>query len=79
MKVYTITKINGNSIYLDELKKPYRDFDLVVAVESNDDETNKKVENYNKNVDINKKEDRIKRRLASEGLNSYLTAGKYYK
>ena len=79
IKVYTITNILGNSIYLEDLKKPYRDFELVIAVESNDDESNERLENYNKKVDINKKQERIKRKINKEGLSDFNKAGSFYK
>jgi hypothetical protein len=44
-KVYTITKIEGNSIYLDELKKPFRNYELIKAVEDNNENTDKYVIN----------------------------------
>jgi hypothetical protein len=69
VKVYTITRIEGNSIYVDELKKPFRDFEIVKAVE--DKNENKAIE-YNKKVDEDKRQDKIKRRLAREGMDSDL-------
>jgi hypothetical protein len=63
VKVYTITKIEGNAIYLDELKKPYRNFELVKAV-GGDVTSNYDVEN-----EKDKRNETVKRRLNREGLN----------
>jgi hypothetical protein len=62
--VYTITRIDGNSIYLEDLKKPFRDYELLIAVENE----NNNAEKFNKKVEIEKKQNKVKRRLAREGL-----------
>jgi hypothetical protein len=74
VKVYVITKIDGNSIYIDDLKKPFRDFELVKAVEDTNVENVKKAEEYNKKVAEDKRQDLIKRRLRREGMDSDLKA-----
>ena len=60
--IYTITKKEGNSLYLDDLKKPYREFELIKAVG----------DNMNTEYDDKAKEDnrqaRIQRRLRREGI-----------
>jgi RPA family protein len=68
VKVYVITKIDGNSLYLDDLKKPFRDFELVKAVEDSNENNVKKAEEYNKKVAEDSRQERIKRRLKREGL-----------
>jgi transposase InsO family protein len=72
LKVYVITKIDGNSIYIDDLKKPFRDFELVKAVEDANVANVKKAEEYNKKVVEDKRQDLIKRRLRREGMDSDL-------
>jgi hypothetical protein len=80
-KVYTITKIEGKSIFLDELTKLYRQYDLVIAVgnENHTDETyderNEKDKHkvsvqrrLQKECIIDNKEERIRKRLRREGL-----------
>jgi hypothetical protein len=62
-KVYTITKIESNSIYLDELKTPYRVNELVLAVEDGVD-----TEDYDNVVVEDNRQERIKRRLQKEGI-----------
>jgi hypothetical protein len=56
--VYTITKIIGNSIFLDDLTKPFRQFELIIAVGENmtteyDDKINE--ENRQKTIDRRRK------------------------
>ena len=58
LKVYTITKIEGNSIYLDDLKTPYRNDELVLAVE---DEIN--IEDYVNKIARDKEQEKHKRIL----------------
>ena len=71
--IYTITKIDGNSIYLNDLKKPYREFELIKAVGDN------LTSEYDKKASEDNKQNRIERRLTKEGVKDYLQAGKYYQ
>jgi transposase InsO family protein len=71
--IYTITKKDGHSYYLDELKKPFKSFQLVNAV---GEEINKE---YDNNATEESKRARIARRLRKEGTADYLNAGKYYE
>ena len=78
--IYTITKIEGRSIYLDELKKPYRQYELIIAVgdqpmTSAYDDNNKKNDRketirrrLNKEGIIDEKQERIRKRLRREGI-----------
>lgn len=61
-KIYTITRVDKHSYYLDDLTKPFREYQLVEAIgQSIETKYDKKVE------DDNLKE-RIKRKLKKEGL-----------
>ena len=60
--VYTIQSIDKNAIYLDDLKKPFRQNELVLAVENNVNVN----EDYDKLVEKEVKENRIQRRLNKE-------------
>lgn len=60
--IYTITKISGHSIFLDDLIKPFKSFELVKAV--GDDKTS----SYDEKNEKNKHDETIKRRLRKEGL-----------
>ena len=71
--IYTITKISGNSLYLDDLKKPFRDFELIIAV--GNDMNNEYDKQTKEHIKLNK----VKRKIRSEGIDDYLTAGKYYR
>jgi transposase InsO family protein len=72
-KIYKITKIIGKSIFLDDLTKPFKSFELVKAVgeevKSSYDESNEK----------DKQDETVKRRIRKEGIQDHLKAGKYYK
>jgi hypothetical protein len=68
--VYTITRIDGSSIYLDQLKKPFRDFELLLAVE--DKEEVDKLEELDKTNKEDKRQALIKNRLKREGVDSTL-------
>ena len=61
-KVYAITKIDGNSIYLDDLTKPFRQFELIKAVGNNMNT------DYDNKVAEEKRQNTINRRLRREGL-----------
>jgi len=62
-KIYTITKIDKHSIYLDDLTKPFREYQLVLATgESIEDKK------YDKKDEDEKLKERIKRKLKKEGL-----------
>ena len=61
-KIYTITKIIGQSIFLDDLKKPYKSFELVNAVGEELDSS------YDNKNESNRKAETIKRRLNKEGI-----------
>ena len=61
-KTYSISKIEGNSIFLDDLKKPFRNYELVHAVGVN------MVSEYDKQNEIDKKNETIQRRLNREGV-----------
>jgi hypothetical protein len=56
-KVYTITKVIGKAYYLDDLTKPYRDGELVLAV------GNDKLSDYDKRNEENERNETIKRRI----------------
>lgn len=60
--VYVITKIDGNSIYLDDLTKPFRQFELLKAVGDN------MSTDYDNKVAEEKRQNTINRRLAREGI-----------
>ena len=61
--IYAITKIEGNSIYLDDLTKPFRQFELIKAVGNNMNT------DYDTKVAEEKKQNTINRRLRREGIN----------
>jgi transposase InsO family protein len=61
-KVYTITKIDGHSYFLDELKKPFRNHELVLAV---GEDVNTE---FNKNIDTANSKLSFERRLRREGI-----------
>jgi hypothetical protein len=60
--IYTISRIDGKSIYLDEMTKPYKSFQLVLAV---GDEINS---NYDKSIKKTNKKEKIIRMLRKEGI-----------
>ena len=68
--IYTITKIDGQSVYLDELKKPFRPYELIIAKFENDN-TDKSYENLNKQ---DEKQLKFERKMKSEGLDWGITA-----
>jgi hypothetical protein len=44
-KIFTISKIDGRSIFIDDLVKPFRQYELIIAVGENIDDTyDKKIE-----------------------------------
>jgi hypothetical protein len=61
-KVYTIIQIIGQSIYLDDLTKPFKAFELVKAV--GEDKTNE----YDANILKDKRDETIHRRMVKSGL-----------
>jgi hypothetical protein len=61
-KIYNITKIIGQSIYLDDLTKPFKAFELVKAV--GEDKTNE----YDANILKDKRDETIERRMKKSGL-----------
>ena len=61
-KFYTISNIDNQSIYLDDLTKPFRQHELIKAI---GDSLNLEYDNKIKN---SSREARIKRRLKREGL-----------
>jgi hypothetical protein len=63
-KVYTITKIIGQSIYLDDLTKPFKSFELVKAIGENI------THNFDTKNESDKRDDKIQRRLRKEGIES---------
>ena len=60
--IYTITKIIGNSIFLDDLTKPFRQFELIKAVGDN-----MKTE-YDEKVNEENRQKTINRRLKKAGM-----------
>ena len=54
--------MNGNSIYLDDLTKPFRQFELLKAVGDN------MTTDYDNKVAEEKRQNTINRRLAREGI-----------
>lgn len=64
IKIYTISRIEKNSIYLDELKKPYRDYELVLAVENNND----KASEFNKKIIEDQRQEKIQRMIKRSGI-----------
>ena len=71
--VFTITKIDGKKIFLDNLTKPFRQFEIIKAVDDTVTENN-----YANKVIEESKKKKLERRLNREGIKDYLTAGKYY-
>lgn len=65
-QIYTITKAEGQSYYLDELTKPFKEHELVLAV---GEELNNNYEEKAKEI---KKKDLMVRRLRREGLDILL-------
>lgn len=61
-KIYTITKIIGNSIFLDDLTKPFRQFELIKAVGEN------MSTEYDEKVAQEKRQKTINRRLKKAGI-----------
>jgi hypothetical protein len=61
-KVYSIIQIIGQSIYLDDLTKPFKAFELVKAV--GEDKTNE----YDANILKDKRDETIQRRMVKSGL-----------
>jgi hypothetical protein len=79
-KIFTISKIDGRSIFLDDLVKPFRQYELIIAVGDDKDDTyDKKIEKDNKKSLIQKRlnkegiiderQERINKKLRREGLN----------
>jgi hypothetical protein len=60
---YTITKIEGHSIFLDDLTKPFKEHELIKAVGANMETS------YDKSIQEEGRQKTIKRRLNREGLN----------
>ena len=54
--------VDGNSIYLDDLTKPFRQFELLKAVGDN------MTTDYDNKVAEEKRQNTINRRLAREGI-----------
>ena len=73
-KIYTITKIDGKKIFLDNLTKPFRQFELVKAFIISPEAFN-----YDNKVIQQERKNKLERRLNREGIKDFLTAGKYYK
>jgi putative transposase len=61
-KTYTVSNIDGNSYFLDDLTKPFKEQELIIAVGGNIES------NYDKNIADEKRNETIKRRLIREGL-----------
>ena len=72
--IYTITKIDGKKIFLDNLTKPFRQFEILSAIEESGGQSN-----YDKKVIEEQRKKTLERRLNREGIKDFLTAGKYYK
>ena len=66
-------KIDGKKIFLDNLTKPFRQFEIIKAVDDTVTENN-----YANKVIEESKKKKLERRLNREGIKDYLTAGKYY-
>ena len=64
--VYTITEISGQSVYLDDLKKPYRPYELIIANSENDNED--QGETYDKRISHDKKQMVFERKMRREGI-----------
>ena len=73
-KIYTITNVDGKKIFLDDLTKPFRQYELVKAIRDSD-----VTDNYDNKVSEQERKNKLERRLNREGIKDYLTAGKYYK
>ncbi len=59
-----MTKIEGNSIYLDNLKKPFRSFELVIAVDKGLEKTN----DYDLENEADKEEQGFVKRMKQAGI-----------
>lgn len=63
-KIFTITKIEGKAIYLDDLKKPFRSFELETAVSDGVDKT----DTYDFLNNAEKANEAFHRRMRREGI-----------
>jgi len=63
-KIYTITKRDGFTYYLDDLRKPFREHELVLAVTGNQNHSFEYEENNKRDED----EDAFGRRMRREGM-----------
>ena len=72
-KKIILYKIDGKKIFLDNLTKPFRQFEIIKAVDDTVTENN-----YANKVIEESKKKKLERRLNREGIKDYLTAGKYY-
>jgi hypothetical protein len=61
-KTYTVSKVDGNSYYLDDLTKPFKEHELIIAVGNNLETNNDLV------ISEENKQKTIQRRLRKEGL-----------
>ena len=61
-KIYTIMKIIGKSIFLNDMTRPFKSTELVKAVGENIDE------NYEKEIRKANRDENIKRRLKKAGV-----------
>ena len=61
-KVYTITKVIGKSIFLDDLTKPFKSYEILKAV--GDDKTSK----YDEKNSSTTRDEKIARRMRKEGI-----------
>jgi hypothetical protein len=61
-KLFTISKIDGRSIFLDELVKPFRQYELIIAIGCDKDET------YDKKIEQDNEKELIKKRLRKEDI-----------
>jgi hypothetical protein len=59
---YTITKIEGHSIFLDDLTKPFKEHELIKAVGNN------MKTSYDKTIEEEGRKKTIQRRLNREGI-----------
>ena len=64
-EIYTIEKIEGNSYFLNGLSKPYKGYQLVKAVEENNNDST-----YFQNIKEDKKKDKINKILKKDGIDS---------
>jgi len=62
-KISTITRIDGNKIYLDDLTKPFREYELILAVGE------PMSQDYQDKLDIDARDNVFNRRMRKEGLN----------